>query len=88
MKLDVLKDIVNLAFDSGSPVVDRKVLEAVDEVVARLDRGEIRVCNLSDGKWTLNEWIKKAILLYFRTHKVSLLESTNFSFVDKVPIKK
>jgi hypothetical protein len=61
--------------------------EVVEEAVATLDRGEVRVAERRDGEWQVNEWVKKAILLYFRVRKVEPLEVGALHFLDKIPVK-
>jgi 2,3,4,5-tetrahydropyridine-2-carboxylate N-succinyltransferase len=61
--------------------------DVVEEAVARLDRGEARVAERNDGEWRVNEWAKKAILLYFRLRKVEPLEVGALRFLDKIPVK-
>jgi 2,3,4,5-tetrahydropyridine-2-carboxylate N-succinyltransferase len=62
-------------------------LTPVEQAIALLDQGEIRVAEKRDGEWTVNEWVKKAILLYFRYRKVEPLEAGDLRFLDKVPVK-
>ncbi len=76
------------------------VQEAVEHTIQQLDSGAIRVCEKATEKVTEkvdektgsnfmhHEWIKKAILLYFRLRKMSVFEAGDFRFVDKVPVKK
>jgi 2,3,4,5-tetrahydropyridine-2,6-dicarboxylate N-succinyltransferase len=64
--------------------LDRSVIE---EAVAALDRGEVRVAEPADGGWVVNEWTKKAILLYFRLRKVEPMEVGGLHFLDKIPVK-
>ena len=59
----------------------------VEETIALLDRGEVRVAELVGGDWRVNEWVKKAILLYFRLRKVEPLEAGGLHFLDKIPVK-
>jgi 2,3,4,5-tetrahydropyridine-2-carboxylate N-succinyltransferase len=66
---------------------DRLDAEAIEEAIAALDRGEIRVAERSLTGWTVNEWIKKAILLYFRLRKVEPMEVGGLHFLDKIPVK-
>ena len=61
---------------------------AVEEAIERLDRGEIRVAEPVDGGWNVNEWVKKAILLYFRLRKVEPMEIGGLRFLDKIPVKR
>ena len=59
----------------------------VEEAIARLDSGEIRVAEPVDGSWVVNEWVKKAILLYFRVRKVEPMDVGGLHFLDKIPVK-
>ena len=61
--------------------------EAVEETIARLDRGELRVAEKRDGEWVVNEWVKKAILLYFRLRRMEPDEVGPFRYHDKIPLK-
>ena len=60
----------------------------VEEAIAALDQGEIRVAERRDGEWVVNEWVKKAILLYFRLRKVEPMEVGGLHFLDKIPVKR
>jgi len=59
----------------------------VEEAIRLLDRGEARVAERHDGEWTVNEWAKKAILLYFRLRKVAPMDVGGLHFLDKIPVK-
>ena len=59
----------------------------IEEAIALLDRGEIRVADPIDGGWRVNEWVKKAILLYFRLRKVEPMTAGGLHFLDKIPVK-
>jgi 2,3,4,5-tetrahydropyridine-2,6-dicarboxylate N-succinyltransferase len=61
--------------------------EPIEEAIALLDRGEVRVAEKRDGSWVVNEWAKKAILLYFRLRKVEPLDVGGLHFLDKIPVK-
>ena len=61
--------------------------DPIEEAIAALDRGEARVAERSDDGWTVNEWVKKAILLYFRLRKVEPMEVGGLHFLDKIPVK-
>jgi len=65
------------------------VREAVDATLAALDAGEIRVAEKKDGAWTVNQWIKKAVLLSFRLNDNQIIENGPGDAVwyDKVPSK-
>ena len=59
----------------------------IEEAIALLDRGEVRVAEKRDGEWVVNEWAKKAILLYFRLRKVEPMDVAGLHFADKIPVK-
>jgi 2,3,4,5-tetrahydropyridine-2,6-dicarboxylate N-succinyltransferase len=60
----------------------------VDETIAALDRGEVRVAEKVDGDWRVNEEAKAAILEYFRVRKVEPIEVGPFEYLDKIPLKR
>jgi 2,3,4,5-tetrahydropyridine-2,6-dicarboxylate N-succinyltransferase len=59
----------------------------VEELVAQLDRGEIRVAERVDGEWVVNEEAKQAILDFFRLRQVEPIEVGPFEYLDKIPLK-
>ena len=61
---------------------------AVEETIAQLDRGELRVAEKRDGNWVVHEWVKKAILLYFRLRQMEPDEVGPFRYHDKIPLKR
>ena len=68
---------------------ERAALDAapIEEAIALLDRGEVRVAERTASGWAVNEWVKKAILLYFRLRKVEPMEAGGLHFLDKIPTK-
>ncbi len=60
----------------------------VDETIAALDRGEVRVAEKRDGTWIVNEEVKEAILEYFRTRSMEPVEVGPFEYHDKIPLKR
>lgn len=63
-------------------------LAPVEEAIALLDRGELRVAEPVPDGWVVHEWVKKAILLYFRLRAVEPVEAGPFRYLDKVPLKR
>jgi 2,3,4,5-tetrahydropyridine-2-carboxylate N-succinyltransferase len=59
-----------------------------EEIVAALDRGELRVAEKADGEWVVNEGVKRAILDYFRIRKMEPIEVGPFEYLDKIPLKR
>ncbi|MGE0763448.1 MAG: 2,3,4,5-tetrahydropyridine-2,6-dicarboxylate N-succinyltransferase [Bdellovibrionales bacterium] len=68
--------------------LEEKHHDAVDESIGAMDRGHLRSAEKIDGKWQVHEWVKKAILLYFRIRHPEVLDLNGLSFVDKIPVKQ
>ena len=62
--------------------------QAVHEVMALLDTGELRVAEKQNGDWVIHEWVRQAILLYFRVAQMEVHEVGPYEFYDKIPLKK
>ncbi|MEM7645839.1 MAG: 2,3,4,5-tetrahydropyridine-2,6-dicarboxylate N-succinyltransferase [Pseudomonadota bacterium] len=60
----------------------------IEETIQLLNRGELKVCEQKDGEWIVNQWAKKAILLYFRYRKMEKVDCAPFSYFDKIPLKQ
>jgi 2,3,4,5-tetrahydropyridine-2,6-dicarboxylate N-succinyltransferase len=60
----------------------------IGEVIELLDRGELRVAEVIEGKWVVNEWVKKAVILYFPIREMEVTEAGPLEFHDKIPLKK
>ncbi|MFN8233560.1 MAG: 2,3,4,5-tetrahydropyridine-2,6-dicarboxylate N-succinyltransferase [Actinomycetota bacterium] len=60
---------------------------AIEEAIALLDRGRIRVAEPTDAGWALNAWVKRAVLLYFRVRGLETTEAGPFEYHDKLPLK-
>lgn len=68
--------------------VDGLLREVVDKVIGALESGAARVAEPnSDGSWRVNEWLKKAVLLYFRCNDMNLIEASPAPYWDKVPLR-
>jgi 2,3,4,5-tetrahydropyridine-2-carboxylate N-succinyltransferase len=63
------------------------IRHAIEECIELLDSGRARVAEKKAGRWTVNEWLKKAVLLYFRTHDNQVMDAGYTRFFDKVPLK-
>lgn len=81
-----LQQIIENAFNKTE--LNGDDLMAVKSAIAMLDSGELRVCEKKSSEWIVNEWAKKAILLFFRSEKVSIIDNGAFNYLDKVPVKK
>ena len=79
--------IIEAAWDNRELLTDKETLEAIETVVEDLDKGKLRVAEPVDGGWQVNEWIKKAVILYFPTRKMETLEAGPMEFYDKIKLK-
>jgi 2,3,4,5-tetrahydropyridine-2-carboxylate N-succinyltransferase len=61
--------------------------EAVQRTIASLDRGEVRVAQKSGGEWVVNQWVKEAIMLYFRIQPLTTTRTGPFEYHDKIATK-
>lgn len=86
--MEELKEIIERAWEERSLLEKKVTCEAISEVVRLLDEGDIRVAEKSNGQWLVNEWIKKAVILYFPTNKMEVLDSGIFEYYDKIALKK
>lgn len=86
-----LAEIINRAFEVRSSLsfshVDSDTLEAVTMAIDLLDQGYARVAEKRDNQWVVNEWLKKAVLLYFCISENKPIEAGFTQFYDKVPMK-
>ncbi len=86
-----LRPIIEAAFENRHALsaanVDAGLAAAIDATVGLLDSGAQRVAERTAGQWQVNEWLKKAVLLYFRTHDNQAIEAGYTRFYDKVPLK-
>lgn len=80
------RELIASAFAGDTPLEDAR--NAVEETIAGLDRGEVRVAEKTDGEWVVNTWAKEAILLYFRLREMETMEMGAYEFHDKIPLKK
>ena len=87
-----LAPVIDAAFERRNELslsdVPHELVEALDEVIAGLNRGALRVAEKIDGAWVTHQWLKKAVLLYFRTHDNQLVAGTGgANWFDKVPLR-
>jgi 2,3,4,5-tetrahydropyridine-2-carboxylate N-succinyltransferase len=86
-----LRATVEAAFERRAELtprsLPRELAEALEECLNLLDSGQARVAEPRDGGWVVNEWLKKAVLLYFRAHDNRVMDAGFTRFYDKVPLK-
>ena len=82
-----LQSIIENAWEDRSLLSDVNTTDAIREVINRIDVGDLRVAEPVDGGWQVNEWVKKAVVLYFPIQKMETLEAGIFEYHDKMPLK-
>ena len=83
-----LQQIIENAWNDRSLLQDGTTLNAINEVITLLDLGKLRVAQPTESGWQVNDWVKKAVILYFPTQKMETIEVGPFEFHDKIPLKK
>ena len=86
--MDQLQNVIENAWDDRSLLENTVTQTAIREVVEMLDRGTLRVAQPTDNGWVVNEWIKKAVVLYFPIQKMETIECGPLEFHDKIPLKR
>jgi 2,3,4,5-tetrahydropyridine-2-carboxylate N-succinyltransferase len=87
MKSNELERAVRESFVSPRPP-STAAKRIVAKVIARLDAGTLRVATPGDGDWTVHDWVKMAVLLFFRGQQSKPIRAGALSFFDKIPVKK
>jgi len=83
-----MREIIEQAWENRELLKEDKTIKAIEAVIEQLDKGQLRVAEpLNDGQWQVNEWVKKAVVLYFPTRKMETLEMGPLEFHDKMALK-
>ena len=89
--LQSLKSTIDAAFEVRADITPKNIPAGLEGLLEKcmtlLDAGEVRVAQRKDGIWVVNEWLKKAVLLYFRMHDNQVMDAGYTRFYDKVPLK-
>ncbi len=81
--------ILNQYFSDPNGHKNSEAIQATHTCIEALDRGELRVVEKNaQGEWLVKEWVKKAILLYFRMSEIQVIRAGDLSFADKIPLKQ
>lgn len=82
-----LKLFIEEAWENKRLLTEDKYAGAISEIIEMLDKGQVRVAQPEGSGWIVNEWIKKAVILYFQVRKMEISEVGIFEFHDKIPLK-
>ena len=82
-----MQKIIESAWKDRTLLEKSEVKEAIREIINQLDIGRLRVASLKENRWQVNEWVKKAVILYFPIQKMETIELGPLEFHDKIPLK-
>ncbi len=83
-----MQEIIEAAWNNRELLKDKHTVNTISEVIEALDKGALRVAEpLQDGSWKVNDWVKKAVILYFPTRKMTTFEVGPMEFHDKMALK-
>lgn len=82
-----LRNIVEKAWDQREMLKEAEVQNAIRKTIDAIDSGELRCAEPSAEGWQINEWVKKAVVLYFPIQKMKTMEVGIFEYHDKIPLK-
>ncbi len=85
--IEHLQDIIEIAWGDRNLLKKENTKNAIRKVIDLLDKGKLRVAEPIENKWKVNEWIKKAVILYFLIQKMETTKVGPFEFYDKINIK-
>jgi len=85
--MKILRETIEKAFEDRSLLKEEDTQKAIREVIGLLDQGTLRVAEPREDGWQVNEWVKKAVVLYFPIQKMETMEAGIFEYHDKIPLK-
>lgn len=83
----MMRDVIESAWNNRDLLEESETQETIRSVIEELDQGKIRVAEPFEDGWRVNEWIKKAVVLYFPIQKMETHEAGPLEFHDKIPLK-
>src|SRR6476661_4006931 len=86
--MDDLRNLIENAWEDRTLLQEPITIKAIRAVVDMLDAGELRVAEPAGLGWQVNEWVKKAVVMYFPIQKMETFEVGIFEYHDKIPLKR
>ncbi|MGA0048104.1 MAG: 2,3,4,5-tetrahydropyridine-2,6-dicarboxylate N-succinyltransferase [Flavobacteriaceae bacterium] len=83
-----MQKAIEAAWENRALLEEKETQEAIRAVITQLDQGELRVAEPHQEGWKVNEWVKKAVVLYFPIQKMETIEAGPLEFHDKMPLKR
>lgn len=88
IKMKEIREIIESAWNNRDLLKEQNTIDTIRKVVDLLDKGALRVAEPTADGWHVNEWVKKAVVLYFPIQKMETLEAGIFEYHDKIPLKR
>jgi 2,3,4,5-tetrahydropyridine-2-carboxylate N-succinyltransferase len=86
--MEEIRKIIESAWENRELLKEQNTIDTIRKVVDLLDKGTLRVAEPISNGWQVNEWVKKAVELYFPIQKMETLEAGIFEYHDKIPLKR
>ena len=86
--MEILRKDILSAWEDRSLLANENTQQSIRKTIELLDKGKIRIAQKENGAWIVNEWIKKAVILYFPIQQMEVHEVGMFEFHDKIALKK
>ena len=83
-----IRSAIEKAWENRELLQNPDYQQAIRDVIEQLDKGELRVAEVSGSEWKVNDWIKKAVILYFPIQKMETITIGPYEYHDKIPLKK
>ncbi len=83
-----MKELIEKAWNDRSLLNEQSTIDTIKSIIEELDKGTKRVAEPTANGWVVNEWIKKAVILYFPIQKMRVIEVGPFEFHDKMELKR
>ena len=82
-----MKEKIEKAWENRELIKEKETVRAVEAAIEQIDKGKLRVAEPDGDKWQVNEWVKKAVVLYFPIRQMETIEVGPFEFHDKMALK-
>lgn len=83
-----MRGLIEKAWENRELLREEATKDAIRETIESLDKGRVRVCDNINGEWRVNDWVKKAVILYFPICEMKTYEVGTMEFYDKIPLKR
>ena len=85
--MEQVKRLIEQAWEDRNLLEKKEVRQAIEQVIEWLDKGQVRVAEPQGDDWKVNDWVKKAVILYFPIRPMQKMEAGVLEFHDKIPLK-